>query len=331
MKLRMMPLAALTDMLPRAVRELQRGTGKEVDFKILGKTVRLDRAILEELGDPLLHIIRNSMDHGLESPEERQKIGKDPCGKLDLTAWKEKDLAYIQIEDDGRGIDAKKVKEKAVERGIISSEDAEKLSEVEALMLICKPGLSTAEKVTDISGRGVGMDVVKTTIENLGGNLFIYSTLGRGTKFILKLPMTLAVVKTFLVRQGELLFAIPLSKLQFVAETPLSGIKEEDGKQFFMKRDERISIMELNSLLKLPAGTVNGRPYKPIVCVEIAGRRIGLAVDHILTGMEAVVKPLGLPLSRLGYYSGVVVTGRGEMGLVLDVERFAGEVKSRMG
>ncbi|MBI5185130.1 MAG: chemotaxis protein CheA [Nitrospinae bacterium] len=327
MKLRMMPLAALIDMLPRAIRELQRGTGKEVDLKILGKNVRLDRAILEELGDPLLHLVRNSVDHGIESPEERKKIGKAPCGKLELTAWKEKDLAYIQIEDDGRGIDAKKVVEKAVEKGIISREKAESLSGQEALMLICAPGLSTADKVTDISGRGVGMDVVKTAIENMGGNIFIHSVPGRGTKFILKLPMTLAVAKTFLVRQGELLLAIPLSKLQFVAEVPLSSIKEENGKQFFIRRDERINIMELGSLLNLPPGSTNGRAYEPVVCVEIAGRKLGLVVDHLLTGMEAVIKPLGLPLSRLGFYSGVIVTGKGEMGLVLDLERFSGEME----
>ncbi len=327
MKFRMMPLAALVDMFPRAIRELQRGTGKEVDLTILGKDVRLDRSILEELGDPLLHLIRNSIDHGLESSEEREKAGKEPVGKLGITAWKEKDLAYIQIEDDGRGIDAEKVKKKAVERGVISAEDAEKLSEPDTLMLICSPGLSTAEKVTNISGRGVGMDVVKTAIENLGGNLFIDSTPGKGTKFSFKLPMTLAIIKTFLVRQRELLLAVPLTKLLFVLEIPSSEIKSENGKQFFVRQEESISLVRLNTLLKFPAQNTNGKEHESVIGVEIGNRKVGLVVDHLLSNIETVIKPLGLPLSKLGYYSGAIVTGTGEMALVLDVEKFAERVK----
>jgi len=328
MKFRMLPITSLVEMLPRVARDLQRGTGKEVQLTLLGKDVRVDRAILEELGDPLLHLVRNAIDHGLEEPEERKRLGKDPAGKLTVTSWKEKDLAFIQIEDDGRGIDADKVKAKAVERGILSREAADKLSEEEALQLICAPGLSTAEKVTDISGRGVGMDVVKTAIENFGGNLFIYSTPGQGSKFVMKIPMTLAIVKSFLLRVQGVLLAIPLTRVHFVMEVPLSGMRTEEDGPCFVRRDETIPLISLSRLLRLPEESATGNGHASVVCVEIGGRKIGLVVDQLLTALEAVVKPVGLPLSRLGFYSGVMVTGTGEMALALDLERFAGRVKS---
>ncbi len=327
MKFRTMPLSSLVDMLPRVARELQRSAGKEVELSIEGKDVKLDRAVLEELGDPLLHLVRNSIDHGLETPEERQKLGKEPAGKLCVSAWQGKELIYIRIEDDGRGIDAQKAKEKAIEKGLLSREKADKLSEEEALDLICMPGLSTAKEVTSISGRGVGMDVVKTAIKNLGGNLLIQSTPGEGTRFTLKIPMSLAIVKTFLVRLGELLIAIPLTKLLFVAEVPTSEFKEEEGNRFFLRKEERISLVSLGSLLQFSASSPNGKELESIIGVDMANKKVGLVVDSLLNSVEAVIKPVGTPLANLGYYSGVIVTGKGEMALVLDVEKFAEKVK----
>lgn len=317
MKLRMMPLEMITDRFPRAVRDLARKRGKELNFEILGKEIELDRAILEELPDPLLHIFRNAIDHGIEAPEERVRSGKPPTGTIRLEASKERESVLIRVSDDGRGMDPAVLRRVALERGVITREQHDSLPDGEALALITHPGFSTAKEVTDVSGRGVGMDVVKNVIESLRGNLVIESVPGRGSTFTLKLPLTLAVVAVLLVEVGEERYALPVTYVQQILEVPVAEIQRSQGQEMIAYDGALIPLVRLGRILGCPEGDAG--PYRLLVLSEMRGRLVGLAVDRLVGYREVVVKSLGKALKGLRGFAGVTILGDGSTVLILDL------------
>ena len=317
MKLRMMPLEMIADRFPRAVRDLARKRGKEVTFEVLGKETELDRAILEELPDPILHILRNAIDHGIESAEERVRRGKPPVGTIRLEAMKERESVVIRVADDGRGIDPAVLRRVATDRGVISREQAESLSDSEVMMLITLPGFSTAKEVTDVSGRGVGMDVVRGAVESLRGSLVIESVINQGTTFTLKLPLTLVVVAVLLVAVGEERYALPVSTVEQILEIRPEEIQRAQAQEVFARDGALLPLVQLRHLLGAPA--VDGAAARLVVVCEMRGRLIGLVVDRFIGYREAVVKPLDKALKGVRGFAGVTILGDGSTVLILDL------------
>jgi two-component system chemotaxis sensor kinase CheA len=317
MKLRMMPLELIADRFPRAVRDLARKRGKEVTFEVLGKETELDRAILEELPDPILHILRNAIDHGIEPAEERVRRGKPPVGTIRLEAMKERESVLIRVADDGRGIDPAALRRVATDRGVISREQAESLSDSEVMMLITLPGFSTAKEVTDVSGRGVGMDVVRGAVESLRGSLVIESVINQGTTFTLKLPLTLVVVAVLLVAVGEERYALPVSTVEQILEIRPEEIQRAQAQEVFARDGALLPLVQLRHLLGAPA--VDGAPARLVVVCEMRGRLIGLVVDRLIGYREAMVKPLDKALKGVRGFAGVTILGDGSTVLILDL------------
>ena len=317
MKLRMMPLELIADRFPRAVRDLARKRGKEVNFEIVGKETELDRAILEELPDPLLHIFRNSIDHGIEPPEERVRSGKPPTGTVRLEAGKERESIVIRVSDDGRGMDPARLRRVALERGVITREQHDSLTDVEALHLITLPGFSTAKEVTDVSGRGVGMDVVRSTVESLHGTLVIESVLGRGSTFTLRLPLTLAVVAVLLIELGGERYALPVSYVEQILEVTPDDIQRSQGQELVTLDGNLIPLVRLGRILGCREG--DGNAHQLLALCEMRGRLVAVTVDRLLGYREVVVKPLGKALKGLRGYAGVTILGDGSTVLILDI------------
>ena len=315
---RMMPLENILTRLPRLIRDIAREKKKEIDFTVTGGDIELDRAILEELSNPLMHILRNAVDHGIELPEEREAKGKPRQGRISLNAYREKDLVFIEVVDDGGGMDPRRIKESAVTRGIIGREQAELLSDEELLLLTFMPNLSTSQEVTDISGRGVGMDVVKTTVESLGGSVSLEAKKNEGTRIVMTLPLTVAIIQSLLVRVGEETYVLPLSKTVRSAEVSRDAVKRSQNQRVVLINEEMVQLMSLAKLLGLPENG-DGRPIIPMVVVEVRGRNIGLEVDEILGSEEVFIKSLGEPLERIPGFSGVTILGDGRPVLILDV------------
>ena len=315
---RMMPLENILTRLPRLIRDIAREKKKEIDFTVTGGDIELDRAILEELSNPLMHILRNAVDHGIELPAEREAKGKPRQGKISLNAYREKDLVFVEVVDDGGGMDPKRIKESAVSRGIIGREQAELLSDEELLLLTFMPNLSTSQEVTDISGRGVGMDVVKTTVESLGGSVSLEAKKDVGTRIVLTLPLTVAIIQSLLVRVAEETYVLPLSKTVRSAEVSRDAVKRSQNQRVVLINEEMVQLMSLGELLGMP-GNGDGRPVIPMVVVEVRGRNIGLEVDEILGSEEVFIKSLGEPLERIPGFSGVTILGDGRPVLILDV------------
>ncbi|MDX2008851.1 MAG: chemotaxis protein CheW, partial [Myxococcaceae bacterium] len=325
MKTRMQPVARVFEKIPRMVRDLCQQTGKKISPEIDGTTTEIDKALVEAIRDPVMHIIRNAVDHGMEPPEERVKRGKSATGKISVRAVHEGSTVSIEIRDDGRGIDPVKVKGIAVKKGVISQAEADAMSEREAINLIFRPGFSTAEKVTSISGRGVGMDVVRTHVERSGGQVELESTLGKGTTIRLKMPLTLAIIPALLVREAGQRFAIPQANL-----IELVYLDEEDSKQaieyvrgapIYRLRGEILPLVRLAPLLRKSSPAQ--REGVNIVVVAIGQRRYGLVVESIQDTEEIVIKPLSSQLKRLGCYAGATVLGDGNVALILDVAGIA--------
>ncbi len=316
MKLRMMPLDLIADRFPRAVRDLARKWGKELHFEIRGKEIELDRAILEELPDPLLHIFRNSIDHGIEPPEERRRRGKPPIGTIRLEASKERESVLIRVSDDGKGMDPAVLRRVAAERGVITQEERDRLPDEEALNLITLPGFTTATEVTDVSGRGVGMDVVRNTVESLRGSLLIESIPGQGSSFTLKLPLTLAVVAVLLIEVGAERYALPVSCVEQILELPRDAVHRAQGQELLSRDGSLIPLMRLRRVLGCPED-----PDAPLVVVlcEVRGRLAGVAVDRLVGYREVVVKSLGKALRGLRGFAGVTILGDGSAVLILDL------------
>ncbi len=319
MKVRMMPLETVTARLPRVVRDLARSRGKDALLAVEGASIELDRAILDELGDPLIHILRNAVDHGLEEGEARSRAGKDPVGHIVIRAYRERDMVHVEIADDGRGMDLVRVRAKAVEKGLIEPEQAALMSEEETIMLVCRPGFSTLDQVTDVSGRGVGMDVVRSVVESLGGNLVIRTRAGQGTTFLLKLPLTVAIVKMLLVRVGDHTLGLPITRVIRTVRATAGDLQQSQSKRYLTLGEELVPLYETRSLLALPGGREKGGGF-PVVLVEATNRTAGLVVDEILGQEDIVAKPLCYPLEHLSRYSGMTVLGDGRIVPILDLK-----------
>jgi len=319
MTVRMTPLSVVTERLPRAARDVARKVGKQVDVAIEGAEIEIDRAILEELGDPLVHILRNAVDHGIETPQARLLAGKPSTGRVSVRARRDRDRVILEIADDGKGMDPARLRAAAVARGVLRPDAAAALGDREALQLACLPGVSTAESVTDVSGRGVGLDVVKKTVDTLGGTLEIDSVPGAGTRFTFRLPLTVAVQQVLLVRVGEEVLGLPIAKVHGAAQVELSRLDRSRGAPVLPVGAELVPVHDLSRLLGFPEPTSRGE--RAVVVAEGADGWIGLAVDALLGQQEAVLKPLGPPLEGLPGLSAVTVLGNGRPVFILDVPR----------
>jgi two-component system chemotaxis sensor kinase CheA len=321
MKARMTPVSAITDRLPRAARDIARRRGREIELIIAGSEVEIDRAIVDELNDPVLHLLRNAIDHGVEPPEERRMRGKPPRGTVKLMVKRASDRVILEVADDGRGMDVERLKAIAVERGLVTAEAAKDLQEREALLLSCMPGLSTAESVTDVSGRGVGMDAVKRAVEAVGGTLEIISRRGLGTTFRLSLPLTVAMVNLLLVGVGDDIYGLPISKVAGVVETPRSSLSRSRDVPYLPFGASAVPSRELSQVLDVPGRPQSVDKVSPFVVVDADDGRVALAVDSLLGQEEVVLKALNRPLDQVPGLAGVTVLGNGRPVFILDVAR----------
>ncbi len=317
MKVRMVPVASVFSRFPRLVRDLSRKSGKEVDLILEGEETELDKSVVEVIGDPLVHLIRNSVDHGIEAQEDRIAAGKPVKGRVVLRAFHKGNSVAIEIEDDGKGIDPDKMREVAIRKGIITPEDAKLLDDREAMELIFAPGFSSAEAITDISGRGVGMDVVRTNIKNLKGSVNISSEIGKGTRFTLLLPLTLAIIDALMVNVAEEMFAIPLDAVSETTKIDAELLTDINGRKAVTLRGEVLGIIELSEILNLPQPEVEPDVLS-VVVIHDNGRRLGIVVDRLLERQEVVIKPLGSYLGDLKGISGATIMGDGSVILILD-------------
>jgi two-component system chemotaxis sensor kinase CheA len=318
-KLRMVPVSMVFDRLPRLVRDLSRQMSKDIQLVVEGADTELDRTVIDEIGDPMVHLLRNSLDHGIEGPDEREANGKARQGTITVAAYQEGNGVIIEVRDDGAGIDTEKVKKKAVERGVITLEQAQTLSENEAVQLVMLPGFSTADKVTDLSGRGVGTDAVKNKVESLGGQFMIYSKFGSGTRVVIRLPLTLAIVLALLIRVGDETYAISLENVEETLLVHKKDIKFVHGTPVTTVRGEILPLSDLSAII----GTPGERPdvdENPVVVVRV-GRdrsRVGFLVDAFVGQQEIVIKPLGKLLLKVRGIAGATILGDGNVALILD-------------
>ncbi len=327
MKTRMQPVGKVFNKFPRMVRDLSRELGKSIELIIEGEETELDKSIVEEIGDPLIHIIRNSCDHGIEPLEERRRLNKPETGKVQLSAYNEGNHIVIKISDDGKGLDPVMLKEKAIEKGVISERDAEGMSDREAFNLIFKPGFSTAKVVSNVSGRGVGMDVVKTNIEKLNGIIEIDSEVGVGTTQKLKIPLTLAIIQALLVGVQEEYYAIPLSSVLETVRISQDEIYSVDGKSVLRLRDEVLSLVRLSDIFKVDA-ILESNSDVYVVIIGLADQKIGVIVDYLIGQEEVVIKSLGYYLKNTRGIAGATVRGDGKITLIVDVGAMMDMAKS---
>jgi two-component system chemotaxis sensor kinase CheA len=318
-KLRMVPVSMVFDRLPRLVRDLSRQMGKDIQLQVEGADTELDRTVIDEIGDPMVHLLRNSLDHGIESPDLRESHGKPRLGTIIVAAYQEGNGVIIEVRDDGAGIDAEKVKRKAVERGIITSEQAMSMTDDEAVQIVMLPGFSTADKVTDLSGRGVGTDAVKSKVESLGGQFMIYSKFGEGTRVVIRLPLTLAIVLALLIRVGDETYAISLENVEETLLVHKKDIKFVHGTPVTTVRGEILPISDLSAIIGTP-GDRGEKEENPVVVVRV-GRdrsRVGFLVDAFVGQQEIVIKPLGKLLLKVKGIAGATILGDGNVALILD-------------
>lgn len=317
MKVRMVPIERVFNRFPRLVRDLSKELGKEIDLQMSGEETEVDRTVIDEIGDPLIHLIRNSIDHGIELPKERVKIGKPERGKLVLKAYPDGNNVVIEVEDDGRGIDYKYVLRKALEKGLITDKEAESLTVEESINLLFLPGFSTADKISDLSGRGVGLDVVKSKIESINGSVEVESIKDKGTKFIIRIPLTLAIIQALLIRLKDEIYAIPLSSVTEIINIPSSGIRDIQGQEIALYRGKTIPIVRLRKVLDIP----EEEEVEDLVVVVVnkGEKQAGLIVDSLIGQQEIVIKSLGKYLAGIKYISGATILGNGNISLILDI------------
>ncbi|MBU4223033.1 MAG: chemotaxis protein CheA [Euryarchaeota archaeon] len=314
---RMVPLEQIFNRFPRMVRDLARKEDKEIEFIMTGSDIELDRAVLDDVGDPLVHILRNCIYHGIEPPEIRKQQGKNSMGTITLTARREKSYVIIEIEDDGKGMDPEKFREVMVKKGTMTKEEVAELSDTEVLNFSYLPGFSTAEKVTEVSGRGVGMDVVKTKIESMGGTVKIESMVGKGTKITLKLPLTVAIIQSQMVKVGKDIYAIPISNVIRDVAIRKDQIKTIRSEEVVMVRGEVLPLVRLHKLFGLDS---NGSNELIVVVVEMNGINVGLVVDGLIGKQEIIIKNLDNRfLKGLKGFAGATIMGDGNVALILDV------------
>lgn len=318
MKVRMIPVGQVFNRFPRMVRDLSHELGKEINLIIQGEDTELDRTVIDEIGDPLVHLLRNAVDHGIERLAERRASAKEAVGEIRLIARHEGNNVIILVEDDGKGIDAAAIKEKALKGGFIGKTDADKMDDKELINLLFLPGFSTAAAVTDVSGRGVGMDAVKTKIEALGGTVEIETKVGIGSKFIIKLPLTLAIIQALLVRVCKEIYAIPLSSIDSTIHLKPEDIKTVQGQEVILLRGQIIPIVRLHAVLNVPTAD-NEQNDLFIVIVHVGQQRAGIIVDDLIGQQEIVIKSLGSLLKGIKVIAGATILGNGQVALILDV------------
>lgn len=316
MKMRMVPIRKVFNKFPRMVRDIARKANKKINLEMLGEATEIDKSVIEELNDPLVHLIRNSIDHGIETPEDRVKNGKPETGTIRLNACQEGNSIVIQIEDDGKGIDPSVIEKKARERGLIRNQDI-KLSSKEVINYIFEPGFSTAEKVSDISGRGVGMDVVKTNIGRINGIIDVNSEVGKGTQMTLKIPLTLAIIQVLMVKVNDGMYALPLVSIHETFRVPESSLKIIDGQRILNVRNSLIPLIKLSDALELDSDEAE-RDWVYVVLMDIAEKKVGVIVDELCHQEEVVIKPVGSYFTDIKEVSGATITGDGKVGLILD-------------
>ncbi|CUS98369.1 chemotaxis protein CheA [Candidatus Chrysopegis kryptomonas] len=318
MRARMLPIAKVFSKFPRLVRDLSREMNKEVELFIYGEETEVDKSVIEYIHDPLVHIIRNAIDHGIEPPEERKKLGKPEKGKVILKAEHEGNYIVISVEDDGRGIDPEKIRRKAIEKKLLTEQEAMSISDKDILNFIFIPGFSTASKVTNVSGRGVGLDVVKANITKLNGMIDVQSTPGHGTKFILKLPLTLAIIQGLLVNVCDEIFIIPLSSVIEVVRIKQEQIHRIKNKEMIRLRDSVLPLVRLEQIFNLKT---NGdeKKYLYIVVLGLAEKKLGVVVDGLIGQKEVVIKSLGSYLNNTRGIAGATILGDGTVRMIIDV------------
>ncbi|WP_217537449.1 chemotaxis protein CheA [Stenotrophomonas sp. GbtcB23] len=317
MRTRMQPVGKVFSRFPKVARDVARNLKKEVELELIGAETELDRNLVEALADPLVHLVRNAIDHGIEMPELREAQGKTRSGNVRLSAQQEGDYVSIEVQDDGAGIDPERLRAKAREKGLIDPEAAARLTSEECLHLVFLPGFSTKQEVTDISGRGVGMDVVQSRIRELSGQIQIQSELGRGSRFMIRVPLTLAILPTLLVQAGEDVYALPLARVMEVLHAPNTSLGWFDGRAVLDRRTHTLPLVDLRHWLDVdPAPS----PLLTIVVLQAGEARFGLVVDQVRGREEVVIKPLPKALRGLRGYAGATLIGDGRMSLILDVD-----------
>ncbi len=317
MRIRMVPISQIFSRFPRLVRDLSKSLKKQVSLQIEGEDTELDKSVIEDLLDPLIHMVRNSIDHGVETPSERREAGKADEGQVRLKASNEGNMILIEIVDDGKGIDVSSVRQKAIERGVIHPN--KQLSDVEAFNLIFEPGFSTAKAITDVSGRGVGLDVVRKQIEKLNGNVSVWSEKGKGSRFTIKIPLTLAIIQGLLVRVGPEMYAIPITSVLESHRIKPSDIKLIDNYEVFNVRDDVVSLIRLNRLFRIP--TDENKEHYFVVIVGSADKKMGLIVDSLIGEEDVVIKPLRDHFTNAPGIAGANITGDGRVSLIIDVSQ----------
>ncbi|MBP5532521.1 MAG: chemotaxis protein CheA [Lachnospiraceae bacterium] len=317
MKVRMVPIESVVNRFPRMIRDLSKKLDKPMELVMSGEETELDRTVIDEIGDPLMHILRNSADHGLESAEKRKALGKPETGLITLNAFQEGNSVIIECSDDGGGIDTEKVKKKAIEKGTITEEQAETMSEKDFIDLLFRPSFSTAEQVSDVSGRGVGLDVVKSKIESLSGTVECKTVLGQGTTFTIRLPLTLAIIQSLMVTIGDEKYAIPLGSIDTIEDIPKEEVKKVEKKEVINLRGSVIPLIRMAELLDVP-GERPERDTVTMVVVAKGDRKAGLVVDELIGQLEIVIKSIGKYINNSKMISGATVLGDGEVALILD-------------
>lgn len=320
MRARMIPVENLFKKFPRMVRDTAQKAGKEINFTVLGEDTELDRSVIEEIGDPLMHLLRNSVDHGVEPPVERLRLGKPQEGQVVLEARHEENHILICVRDDGRGIDPAKLKTSAIKKGIITDEQARRMTDSEAINLIFAPGFSTADKISDISGRGVGLDVVHRNLEKINGTVEVITTVGKGTEFRIKLPLTLAIISALVVEHTGNTYCLPLSSVEETNRWPASLIQTVRGREVVVHRGQVVPILRLEEVFEMHD---QGRPPAKeffVVIVNLFGKQFGLVVDGLLGEQEVVIKNLGKFIGDVSGVSGAAIMGDGNVAIILDVQ-----------
>lgn len=317
MKVRMMPIEGVISKFPRMIRDLNKKLNKKMELYITGEETELDRTVLDEIGDPIMHLLRNSADHGLESAEVRAERGKPEVGSIYLNAFQEGNNVVIEVADDGNGIDVEKVKSKAVEKGTLTQEQADALTEKEAIDLLFKPSFSTSDKITDVSGRGVGLDVVKSKIEALGGDVEVKTKYGEGSTFSIRLPLTLAIIQALMVKLGDEKYAISLGSIETIEDVPVGDIKYVHAKEVINLRGSVIPLIRLRDILDIP-GEAEETDTIIVVIVRKGDKLAGLVVDSLIGQMEIVIKSLGKYININRMISGATILGDGSVALIID-------------
>jgi two-component system chemotaxis sensor kinase CheA len=318
MKVRMVPIERVFNRFPRLIRDLSRKLNKNIELHMSGEETELDRTVIDEIGDPLVHLLRNAGDHGLETPEVRTNAGKNPVGNIYLRAYQDGNNVIIEVNDDGNGIDVQKVKNKAISNGTLSSDQAESMTDQEIIDLLFRPSFSTAEQISDVSGRGVGLDVVKTKIEALGGDIEVKTELGKGSKFIIRLPLTLAIIQALMVNLGEEKYAIPLNTIQNIEDVQTSEIKYIQNQEVINLRGHVIPLIRLHDKLDIISKD-NEKDSLTVVIVNKGEKQAGMVVDSLIGQQEIVIKTLGKYLTNIKLIAGATILGDGEVALILDV------------